>query len=153
MPESMAGVYKHRFANGLVTGEKFQSEDVLEIVPYQAGAAYFRIHSEFYNGHMCDIAGIATASADHLTYDGPKDDSGAACTLTIRQARDGIHIYENENLACKNQTCGARGGYGFRPDGAPDFKLTDRRPIRYLQRLLASSEYASAVKDYTARPH
>ncbi len=45
LPESMAGVYKHRFANGLVTGEKFQSEDVLEIVPYQAGAAYFRIHS------------------------------------------------------------------------------------------------------------
>jgi hypothetical protein len=149
----MAGVYKHTFDNELVNGEPFKSENILEIVPYKPGTAYFRIHSEFYNGHMCDIAGIAAAAADRLTYHGPNDDSGAPCTLTIRRASDGIHIYKNETMACRNQTCDARGGYGYSPGEPPDFKLTDHKPIRYLPRLLASGEYAGAVSDYTARAY
>jgi len=153
LAEKMAGVYKHAFDNELVTGEKFKSENVLEIVPYKTGAAYFRIHSEFYNGHMCDISGIAVATTDRLVFNGPNDDSGAPCTLTIHPASDGVHIYETETMACKNETCGERGGYGYRPDASPDFKLTDRKPIRYLPRLLASTEYADAVRNYTARAH
>jgi hypothetical protein len=53
----------------------------------------------------------------------------------------------------RNQTCGARGGYGFKPDGTADFPPAGRRRIRYLPRLLASDEYVRAVKEYASRSH
>jgi hypothetical protein len=147
----IAGVYKTKFKNALVGGETYVSENVLEIVPVRGRAAYFRIHLEFYNGHECAISGIAEASVDTLVYRGPDDIDNHPCVLSLRRARDGIHIYEGENGACRNQTCGARGGYGFKSDGAADFPVASRRPIRYLPRLLASDEYAKAVKEYDAR--
>jgi hypothetical protein len=148
----MAGVYKTRFENGLVDGEKYASENILEIVPYRGDAAFFRIHLEFYNGHECNISGIAEASGDRLVFRGPTDGDNGPCLLSLRRAGDGIHLYEAENGACRNETCGARGGYGFKPNGAADFVLASRRPIRYLSRLLASDEYVQAVKEFGARP-
>ncbi len=161
LPNLMAGVYKTRFKNGLIDGETYVSENVLEIVPYRDGAAYFRIHLEFYNGHECAISGIADAVADALVYRGPSDYAGAPCVLTLRRERDGIHISEGENGACRNQTCGARGGYGFKTDGSADFTVASRREIRYLPRLLSSDQYVEAVKAYItpradtpqSRPH
>jgi hypothetical protein len=151
LPALLAGVYKTKFKNALVGGETCVSENVLEIVPVRGRAAYFRIHLEFYNVHECAISGIAEAKADTLVYRGPDDIDNHPCVLSLRRARDGMHIYEGENGACRNQTCGARGGYGFKSDGAADFPIASRRPIRYLPRLFASDEYAKAVKDYDAR--
>ena len=148
LPTLMAGVYKTRFKNALVGGETYVSENILEIVPTHGRTAYFRVHLEFYNGHECAISGIAEARTDTLVYRGPDDVDGQPCVLSLRRAHDGVHIYEGENGACRNQTCGARGGYGFTPDGAADFAAASRRPIRYLPRLLASDEYATAVKAY-----
>lgn len=148
LPALMAGVYKTKFENALVGGEPYLSENILEIVPTRGRAAYFRIHLEFYNGHECAISGIADARGDTLIYRGPDDVDGQPCILSLRRARDGVHIYEGENGACRNQTCGARGGYGFTPNGAADFAAATRRPIRYLPRLLASDEYATAIKAY-----
>ena len=51
LPEALAGVYKTHFKNGLVSGETYVSEDILEIAPTGPGAAYVRTHLEFYNGH------------------------------------------------------------------------------------------------------
>lgn len=153
LPTLMAGVYKTKFKNGLVDGEVYASENILEIVPYGDRAAYFRIHLEFYNGHECAISGIAEASLNKLVFRGPVDATGEACVLTLRRAGDGVHLYEGENGACRAQTCGARGGYGFKPDGSADFSLASRRPIRYLPRLLASQEYSEALKAFRARPH
>jgi len=152
LPALMAGVYKTKFKNGLVGGETYVSENILEIVPVRGRAAYFRIHLEFYNGHECAISGIAKANVDTLIYRGPDDVDNHPCVLSLRRARDGVHIYEGENGACRSQSCGARGGYGFKPDGAPDFPLASRRPIRYLPRLLASDEYTRAVKEYAIPP-
>jgi len=152
LPRLMAGVYKTRFNNALIGGETYASENILEIVPVRAAAAYFRIHLEFYNGHECAISGVAKVNGDTLVYRGPDDIDNHPCVLSLRRARDGVHIYEGENGACRNQTCGARGGYGFKPDGAADFPVTSRRPIRYLPRLLASDEYLKAVKEYAGRP-
>lgn len=152
LPALMAGVYKTKFKNALVGGETYVSENVLEIVPVRGRAAYFRIHLEFYNGHECAISGIAEAGVDTLVYLGPDDVDNHPCVLSLRRARDGVHLYEGENGACRAQTCGARGGYGFKPDGAADFPLTSRRTIRYLPRLMASDEYVKAVKEFAARP-
>ena len=151
-PDGMAGVYKHRFPNALVSGEKYQSEDILEIVPRDPSTAYFRLHQEFYNGHVCDIFGVAARDKDRLTYHGPDDVDGHPCLLSITRSTDGIRITEDRNGACRAQTCGARGGYGMSPKGEPDFKPSERREIRYLPRLLKSSEYAQAAEEYeTAR--
>jgi hypothetical protein len=141
--ETMAGVYRHRFANGDVTGRTFQSEDILEIVPVAPSAAYFRLHMEFYNGHMCNIWGVARQQAQTLVYNGQSD-----CRLTLARGPDGVRIYEADNLACKMQTCGERGGYGAGPAKQVDFKAAERQPIRYMKTLLASRQYKAAMAEY-----
>jgi hypothetical protein len=146
--DRMAGVYKHRFSNGTVDGGTYQSEDILEIVPRDPRTAYVRLHLEFYNGHSCDIYGIATRVGDRLTYHGPNDIDGHPCVLSVERNDRGIWISEDHNQACRAQTCGARGAYGVHPNGEPDFKPSERREIRYLERLLKSSQYAEAVAEY-----
>ena len=131
-------------------GDHFTSEDILEIVPVSADTAYVRLHLDFYNGHVCDISGVARQAGESLVYDGPADVDGKPCRLTLASRGDGIHIFEGENGACRNQTCGARGGYGYKADNPPDFTPAQRRTIRYLPRLVASSEYASALAEYRA---
>ena len=151
LPAELAGVYKHRFANSDMQGDHFTSEDILEIVPVTADAAYVRLHLEFYNGHECAISGIARQAGQSLVYDGPADADGKPCRLTLASRGDGIHIFEGENGACRAQTCGMRGGYGYKADGPPDFTSGQRRAIRYLPRLVASTEYQSALAEYRAR--
>jgi hypothetical protein len=45
----VAGVYKEQFQNAFVNGEKYPSEDVLEVVPVDDHAAYVRMDLEFAN--------------------------------------------------------------------------------------------------------
>lgn len=146
--DQLAGVYRERFANGTVDGHDYRSENILEIVPRTPASAYFRTHLEFFNGHSCDIWGIADRQADALVYDGPVNLEGHRCHLRLTVA-DGKIRFADPDGACRADTCGARGGY----DGI-DFKLGSRQPIRYLDRLLASPEYAEAVKrhDKPQRP-
>jgi hypothetical protein len=152
LPAMMAGVYKIRFQNGTVDGEKYTSENILEVVPVGAASAYFRLHLEFFNGHECALSGVADAAGRDLVYHGPPDVDGHPCALTLRHGADGVRLFEAENGACRAQSCGARGGYGYAPQAAPDFPITGRRAIRYLPRLLASTEYQEAIKEHAARP-
>lgn len=148
-PQAWAGVWRHRFANGLVSGETYTSENVLEVVPVAPDAAYVRLRLEFYNGHQCAIAGVARATPAGLVYTTPTD--AGVCRLTLAPARGGIRLYEDENGACRQETCGARGGYGYRSgDPAPEFTGASRRPIRYMPRLLASPEYKAALAAWRA---
>lgn len=142
--DQLAGVYRDSFANGTVDGHDYRSENILEIVPRTPASAYFRAHLEFFNGHSCDIWGIADRRADALVYDGPVNPQGKRCHLRLAVA-DGRIRFDDADGACRADTCGARGGY----DGI-DFKLGSRRPIRYLDRLLASPEYAEAVQRHAA---
>src|SRR4030095_822830 len=68
----VAGVYKEQFQNAFVNGEKYQSEDVLEVVPVDNDAAYVRIDLEFANGHSGRIYGIAAYGRNSLIYDNGK---------------------------------------------------------------------------------
>ncbi len=146
----LAGVYKSRFVNSMADGERYASENVLEIAPYKPGAAYVRLHLEFTNGHVCNLWGVATAGGGRLTYAGPNDLSGNPCTLRIARTADGIHLWETGTEACRLQTCGARGGYRTSADDPPEFPLAARRPIRYLARLRASPQYAEAIQAFDA---
>ena len=135
------GVYKHRFANSTVQDEHFQSEDILEIVPYGSDKIYFRILLEFYNGHTCDLLGIAKYEDGAFVYRGPAGDTDI-CVLAIRTGRKDVTL-DDVGGNCKKASCGARGGY----QGA-GFPLSSRRAIRYMARLRASKEYANAVAEF-----
>jgi hypothetical protein len=136
------GVYKNRFANSTVQDEHFQSEDILEIVSYSANAIYFRVHLEFYNGHTCDLSGIAAYENGSFVFHGTSDVSDAICKLTIK-ADSGNVTLDDVGGNCRTYSCGARGGYHD-----VSFPIKSRRVIKYLKRLTASHEYADAAADY-----
>ncbi len=138
---ALAGRYYHQFPDGLVDGTRYTGQDVVEIVAVAPGAAYVRVHLDFYNGHECDVSGVAIAKQGALVYHDPEpshlaDDPG--CTLTLRHAGKDLRIDDGEG-SC-HAWCGARGSLS-------DAKLpfASRRPIRYLAKLKASKEYRDAL--------
>jgi len=136
---SAHGVYKRQFKNGLVDGSSFESENILELVPVRPGTVYFRTHLEFYNGHVCDLSGLASwRRAGVLLYEGPALDEGPPCRLRIAVADQEVR-FEDADQTCK-ASCGARGSF----DGEA-FPRGARREIRYLDRLKASREYRQAL--------
>jgi hypothetical protein len=147
--DTAAGVYKHRFANGDVQGDNYTSEDILELVKVSPKTAYFRIHGEFFNGHTCDISGIADLMSDALTYFGPPDYDKKPCVLKFTANAKGL-IVEDVDYVCREQTCGARGGYDNGTEVTYPFAW--RRTIRYMPRLLASTEYKAAVAEHNSHP-
>jgi len=145
--EQVAGVYKDQFENGDVSGDKFQSENILEVVPVDNHAAYVRMHLEFFNGHVAAIYGIARYS-DHnsLIYDNEEPGENH-CVVEYVWTRTDVTVradYE-KTPGCSNYH-GARGTLN-----AAHFKITKRRAIRYLQRLKASSEYKSSLTAYLGK--
>ncbi len=147
LPASLAGVYKTRFKNGLVTGESYQSEDILEIVPTGPRAAYVRTHLDFYNGHQCGIYGIAHLEGADLVYREPaaKQIGDRRCVLHVTQKGAKV-VLSDEGGSCMGY-CGARGSLSD-----DSFPVSSRRPIRYMPRLKGSQEFKEALaEDATAR--
>ena len=139
---TLAGRYSHHFANGFVTGEKYESDDVLEIVPVDATHAYFRFDLQFYNGHSCALQGIAHAVGNTLAYrEAPTGAGEKRCTLTI--ARKGARLgWDDGDDSCRAY-CGARGSFN---EGS--LPWSSKRPITYMARLKGSSEYKSALDEW-----
>jgi len=140
--KGIEGVYKSRFANSTVQDEHFESEDILEIVSYGANAIYFRVHLEFYNGHTCDLYGIAAYENGSFVFHGKSDVSDAICNLTIRADGGNVKL-DDVGGNCRTYSCGARGGYHD-----VSFPIKSRRVIKYMKRLQASHEYAEAAADF-----
>src|SRR5690349_20069955 len=69
----VAGVYKVQFQKGDIDGDKYQSEDILEVVPIDSNLAYARMDVEFLNGHSGRIYGIATDGKNSVVYDNRKN--------------------------------------------------------------------------------
>lgn len=145
-PLEWAGVYKIQFDNALVSGERYRSENILEIAEVSSGAAYVRLELEFYNGHQCAIWGIADRVGQTLVYRTASIVSEEPCVLTLRRAGRKVVLSDKDDI-CQRGTCGARGTY----EGI-SFPISARRPIRYLPRLKASTEYKDAVEAYRTRP-
>jgi len=153
--QQMAGVYKHRWMSATITPGKapgeadvpYQAEDVVEIVPYDADHVYVRAHLDFYNGHMCDIAGMGRYEHGAFVYHDPEPSplpaypqcalkvgvEGGKLTLTDRATPDAPS-------SCRAY-CGVRGALEY------TIGMDRRRPIRYLDRLKASREYRKAIDD------
>jgi hypothetical protein len=136
------GVYKTRFSNSTVQGEKFESEDILEIASYAEDKVYFRLHLEFYNAHLCGLYGIATYEHGAFVFRDPSEDLESACVLTIRLGQDNVAL-EDADGGCRSYYCGARGAFS-----GESFPSKSRRPIGYMKRLKASHEYSEAVDNF-----
>jgi len=138
----LAGRYSSHFKNGFVTGEKYESDDILEIVPVDATHAYFRFDLQFYNGHSCALQGIAHAVGNTLAYrEAPTGAGEKRCTLTI--ARKGARLgWDDGDDSCRAY-CGARGSFN---EGS--LPWSSKRPITYMARLKGSSEYKSALDEW-----
>jgi hypothetical protein len=144
----LQGVYKHRFQNGTVDGEKYQSEDIVEIVAFDATSIYIRTHIEFFNGHQCDISGIAKYENGFFVYHSSEKAFGTDlyCTLKVSQDQKNINltdIDEANQVSTCSYFCGARGSFNNY-----SISKSSKRNIRYLDRLKASTEYNSAVEEY-----
>lgn len=132
-----AGVY---FAQDPRVGE-----NTMEIVPYGPRKAYIRLRTVWSHGHECSAYGIFRAEGATYVHDDTLLD-GSPCRMTIRRA-GGRFVFAVRDLrrdeavqACGGG-CGARGSF----DREDRFRIGQRRPIRYLKRLHASSEYEAAV--------
>jgi hypothetical protein len=140
--ETLAGVYKYSFQNGLVSGERYRSEDILEIVPTGPKSVYFRTELEFFNGHQCSLSGIAHLEGPELVYREPESRKilDRACALHL--ARKGPNVAISDEGGSCQAYCGARGSLSD-----VTFKYSSRRTIRYMARLKASSEFKEALQE------
>jgi len=137
--DSLAGVYKHRFPNGDVSGETYQSEDILEVVPLDPKTAYVRTRLEFYNGHLCSLSAVGHIEGDALVLrPHTSPDKQCELRLTVRAGQ----LRFDDTGDCRAYFCGARGGFVNQ-----GFALSARRPIRYMTRLKASREFAQALDE------
>ncbi|GGC63934.1 hypothetical protein [Undibacterium terreum] len=154
--DDMQGVYKHRFTSGIISpgkapgeaDEKYEAEDIIEIVPYDASHIYLRAELQFYNGHSCSISGIAGYENGALVYHDPQKplEGEPHCTLKVELTDKNLRLSDRANpqapASCR-MYCGARGSLS-------DYSIAKsaKRKIRYLDRLKASSEYAQAVEAF-----
>jgi hypothetical protein len=150
------GVYKHQFKSGFYEEGKDPDEntetveDVVEIARHDRTHLYVRADLHFFNGHVCGISGIASYEGGGFVYRNPDPDSGAdgrPCTLRVSATKTKLVLddrVDGSEATCAS-FCGARGSLsGF------EIELSRRRPIRYLPRLKASSEYKLAVEQLAA---
>lgn len=143
--EDIHGVYKFSFKNSLVTGENYQSEDIVEIVPFDGAHIYIRAHLEFVNGHQCSIWGIAGYEDGIFVYRDPEESiyGGPSCSLKISTNENSLMLSDIDNntgLSTCSMNCGARGSFS-------DYSIakSSKRKIRYIERLKASSQYLESV--------
>jgi hypothetical protein len=144
--DALAGVYKKTFPNANIDGGKYQSENILEIVKVSPTAAYVRTHLEFFNGHICNIWGVAKVEGDGLVYHGETNSQGKPCLLSVK-VQAGKVTLDDKDGACAIGTCGNRGMYN-----GTAFELKKRRVIRYMDVLVNSDQYKDAVDEHDGKP-
>jgi hypothetical protein len=149
LPSRLEGHYSHSFANALVSGETYRSTETMDILRTGPAAAYVDVHLEFFNGHECNITGVADAKGPALVLKSGDDDI-SRCTLTIQPGTGkdrGKLVFGAEEESC-HYYCGARGSL----DGSDDFTLAGRRPLRPAERrrIQHADDYKAAVAAHAA---
>ena len=140
----LKGVYKQQHENGDVSGSRYVSVDELTILPLTKNTAYFHTQLWFFNGHQCELSGIADAKDDALTYSRFKNEDGNYCTFRIRVS-DKTLSFEDDDGACRSDTCGTRGGYG-----STVFSRKQRTNNIDKYKILHSDEYKVAFAEHQA---
>jgi hypothetical protein len=139
----VAGVYKSQFQNGNIDGDKYQSEDVLEVVPVDEHSAYVRMDLEFFNGHSGMIYGIATYGNNSLIYDNHKPGDERCIVEYIWTSDKVVTKADYEKTPGCTTYHGARGSLDH-----AEFLLKKKQTIRYMQRLKDSRQFKEAMDEY-----
>jgi hypothetical protein len=138
----VAGVYKKKFGNSLVDGSKYESEDILEVVPIEQKAAYVRMKLNFFNGHTGGIYGVAQYGKDSLILDvGTTPNS--RCVVELVWSQD--EVISNADY---DKTPGCSMFHGARGSMNGSFATSKRRNIKYLKRLKNSRQYKEALSNW-----
>jgi hypothetical protein len=137
--DEIAGVYKIKFNNGLISGEKYQSENILEIMPIDRHKVYIRMKLEFFNGHVGDIYGIATQKGNSLIYQNKTEN----CLVQWVWNKNNVTSHTDYT---KYPGCSYFHGQRGTLDNIV-FPIKNRRDIRYLETIRNSQEYKSAVRE------
>lgn len=145
--DAIEGVYKHAFSNGSVSGERYRSEDVIEIMKYSPDAIYFRIALQFFNGHSCGIYGIAKFHEGAFVYQNSDDTStDQACTLRIQRDNKWLKItdaVDAESASSCRSYCGIRGSLRNY-----EISMAKKRQIKYVPLIQNSRQYLEAVGEF-----
>ncbi|WP_049628930.1 hypothetical protein [Cellvibrio sp. pealriver] len=148
--KSIEGVYKARFTGQFASGQKYETEDILEIVSYSPSSIYFRAELKFGNGHFCSVYGIANYNNNSFVYEREfGEEPKHKCVLNINVDSNSIKISdlnEKNESTCTQYYCGARGYLG-----KYEISLEKKRKIRYMPIILKSKEYAAAEKEYKSK--
>lgn len=142
------GVYKERFETGTVnSNKKYMVENILEIVKFDDHSVYFKSKLNFFNGHQCFVYGIADYENGSFIYkaSNTRFSDAEKCVLKINLEQNKIS-FDDVNGVCRAHSCGSRGGYA----GA-NFSYNAKRPIRYMDVILKSSNYKDAVDEFNTR--
>jgi len=139
----LEGVFRKRMPNGDSAGAKYTTTDVLKLVRLDKGTAYFDIALNFFNGHMCELSGIARAEGGALVYRGATGVGDEICELAIKPARGRIG-FADKGERCRS-TCGARGGY----DGAW-FSIARRQRMSARERAKILAEARDEIEAHRA---
>lgn len=148
------GVYKKRFTSGMIVpgqekDEPYPAENIVEIVPYDDKHVYLRAHLDFFNGHTCDIAGMAGFEHGAFVYHDPEPPlpKERPCVLRLHVTDKRLMLTDRETpdaeATCRAY-CGARGNLDYEID------RDQRRQIGYMARLKKSKEYKKAIEDLKA---
>jgi hypothetical protein len=149
------GVYKHRFMSATITPGKapmeadvpYQAEDVIEIVRYDDSHIYLRADLNFYNGHTCNVSGLAGYETESFVFHDPEPGypGGAQCALRVSTDKDKLFITDRSTpdgeSSCRAY-CGVRGSLSN-----TTMPLSARRPIRYMDLVKNSRQYKKAEAD------
>ena len=128
--------------------EHYFGEEIVEIVPISASAAYFRAHLQGSGANVCALWGIAMAKGSTLVYHDtsePVEGHSRSCTLTISRSGNSLRLDDGPDRSCWDH-CGEQEWFS-------DFRLPwkSRRAITYLSRLKASQQYHDALTEWRAR--
>jgi hypothetical protein len=149
------GVYKHRFMSATITPGKapmeadvpYQAEDVIEIVRYDDSHVYVRVDLNFYNGHTCNVSGLAGYEDQSFVFHDPEPGypGGPQCVLRVSADQNKLLITDRatpDGEASCRYYCGARGSLS-----STTMALSARRTIRYMDLVRQSRQYKKAEED------
>ena len=136
LARSIAGHYRHTFANGDVQGHSYRSTDTLSLTPVGKASISFDAELHFFNGHSCSLSGGALYRKDgSFVFDddasNPTSPDDPVCELAIIPSSKGI-TFKDLTGGCKNY-CGARGswngeGFTFGERVAPKTPAASEKP-------------------------
>jgi hypothetical protein len=136
----LSGVYKLRHKYSNLTVGAIEIENILEFVPISADAAYIKIvlYPDTYRDN-CAIAGVFQfKNVGGFVFQGDK--SPGECLLTVASKDSSLELSDPTGNCQK--FCAAHGSWD------EVFPRKQRRPIRYMSKILHSSEYQAAVSSY-----